>query len=408
MYYALYSLRIACFQTLWTNANRQLARASGTTAPYVEPSGRRDHFYEEFPTMAAKADSSAYPSLNYMQIQAERTARSRKEMDRYEGALERLGYPKPQLLGPYKDTDILPQDLVGWNGPVGAMKLDAASVPARALAAAALAKEEHRSDVEDVEMEMGGPSGASTATHGEPTDPADRESDNQSASAGADKDKDEGDDEEDDDDDDDDDADDDADADDDGDDDEDGDGDEDEGDENGEDQLQSSSDEPPQGNHGKNDQSAHGEDLDAEGEDADEEKLWASVDPITLDEPSGEHTDEVSTAPATQSASEHATDEAKSVPPEEVQPDEDVPRERSPARDAMEVDDKGPSEPEDGPPTSEVPDDNGDDAEDDAPQPLRRLKKHGRTDLMVDLDDDAEQGVEDLAHSEFSHIVLRK
>ena len=93
---------------------------SGATGPYVEPKGRQDHYHGELPTVQTKSDPSAYMTIEDMRHASTKSKKALEEFARYKSALKMLRLPLPRLLGPYKETDILPQDLVGWNGPVQA------------------------------------------------------------------------------------------------------------------------------------------------------------------------------------------------------------------------------------------------------------------------------------------------
>ena len=173
---------------------------SGATGPYVEPKGRQDHYHGELPTVQTKSDPSAYMTIEDMRHASTKSKKALEEFARYKSALKMLRLPLPRLLGPYKETDVLPQDLVGWNGPVHDMKVHPSSVPGHVLAKAAHRKQNqgsHKSEGdgpsearEDSEMVTDGPggSGPGQETDTKPADVEDEMLDEEDESAGQSKD----------------------------------------------------------------------------------------------------------------------------------------------------------------------------------------------------------------------------
>ena len=312
---------------------------SGATGPYVEPKGRQDHYHGELPTVQTKSDPSAYMTIEDMRHASTKSKKALEEFARYKSALKMLRLPLPRLLGPYKETDVLPQDLVGWNGPVHDMKVHPSSVPGHVLAKAAHRKQNqgsHKSEGdgpsearEDSEMVTDGPggSGPGQETDTKPADVDDEMLDEEDESAGQSKD------------------------------------------------------------NVKDEEPAQGEDTDAEGEaDSDAERSLAG----------GMH----ATQTGVHAGSDDAGNEQTSDPGNPVLTQKADPVERSPASNTMDIDLQGIPDHEEGPPTSQVTDDRMDVVRSDPPTTRRRLLRKGEmSNVMVDLDEDGEEALGALTKS---------
>ena len=341
---------------------------SGATGPYVEPKGRQDHYHGELPTVQTKSDPSAYMTIEDMRHASTKSKKALEEFARYKSALKMLRLPLPRLLGPYKETDVLPQDLVGWNGPVHDMKVHPSSVPGHVLAKAAHRKQNqgsHKSEGdgpsearEDSEMVTDGPSGSGPGqeTDTKPADVDDEMLDEEDESAGQSKDnvKDEERSE--------------ASAD-------------DAMDEEDEEERDEDEDEE------RDEEPAQGEDTDAEGEaDSDAERSLAG----------GMH----ATQTGVHAGSDDAGNEQTSDPGNPVLTQKADPVERSPASNTMDIDLQGIPDHEEGPPTSQVTDDRMDVVRSDPPTTRRRLLRKGEmSNVMVDLDEDGEEALGALTKS---------
>lgn len=114
-------------QAMVDNGSRQLARFDGRDGPWIPPAGRRDGLSVDMPEVKTKSDPLAFVSLDSMLNRPDC-----KWGKTYRTMLAKLNLPmpKPKKDGWFVDTDVLPQDLLGWHG--GTVQHDKDSVSALA------------------------------------------------------------------------------------------------------------------------------------------------------------------------------------------------------------------------------------------------------------------------------------